>query len=230
MEPIDQIASLDNVTRVYERGLVTALCDVTLSISRGESLAIMGPSGSGKSTLLHLLCGLDRPTTGRVIFEGREPGTLEAWARIRARRIGFVFQMFNLLPTLTSHENIELAMLGVVPGATERRVRTARLLDRVGLSSRRNHHPAELSGGERQRVAIARALANDPAIILADEPTGNLDSKTSLQIMDLLMDINHSGKTTLVLVTHDPGVAARAGRRLTMVDGRLVDEQTKTLD
>lgn len=216
------LVEIENVTRLYDRGLVCALSQVSLSVAPGESMAIMGPSGSGKSTLLHLLCGLDRPTTGRVRFQGAEPGSLGQWARIRARRIGFVFQTFNLLAAFSAVENVEIPMFGVIP-ASRRRARALDLLERVGLADRAGHHPAELSGGERQRVAIARSLANSPALILADEPTGNLDSGASRQIMELLAGIHRTEGATLVIVTHDPGVACQAQRLVLLADGRIVN-------
>jgi putative ABC transport system ATP-binding protein len=215
------LISLEHVSRIYFKGECVALCDVTLSIERRERLAVMGPSGSGKSTLLHILCGLDRPTEGRVLFEGRQDLTARDWARVRAQRIGFIFQSFNLLPTLTSEQNIEIPMLGVVQNARERRERAMELLSRVGLSGRSRHLPNELSGGEKQRLAIARGLANSPDLILADEPTGNLDSKTSAEILDLLDDIYSREGATMVIVTHDKEIAERVGRLVMVKDGRI---------
>jgi putative ABC transport system ATP-binding protein len=216
------LVSLEHVSRIYPKGECVALCDVTLSIERQERLAIMGPSGSGKSTLLHILCGLDRPTEGRVLFEGRQGLTARDWASVRARRIGFIFQSFNLLPTLTSEQNIEISMLGVVQNGRERRQRTVELLSRVGLTGRSKHLPSELSGGEKQRLAIARSLANAPDLILADEPTGNLDSKTSVGILELLENIYWTEGATLVIVTHDREIAQRFRRLVTIKDGRIV--------
>jgi len=216
----DSILSLENVWRVYDRGRLAAVADVTLSVARGEHLAVRGPSGSGKSTLLHLACGLDRPTRGAVLFEGAEPSPGQ-WRRYRARRIGFVFQSFQLLPTLTARQNVEIPMLGVVSGSRKRRMRTEELLEQVGLADRAGHRPAKLSGGERQRVAIARGLANSPDLILADEPTGNLDSHSAAEVLDLLEDLRRRRGAALVVVTHDITVATRAGRTMHMLDGRI---------
>ncbi len=218
------IAELQNVSRHFECGGVTALQEVSLRIDRGDAIAITGPSGSGKSTLLHILSGLDHPTGGRALFNGAAPRGRSAWACIRARHIGFVFQEFNLLPTLTAVENVQVPMFGVVPTARERARRAGELLGRVGLSGRATHRPAQLSGGERQRIAIARSLANAPDLILADEPTGNLDSGTSSDVMDLLCELHAEGVATLVIVTHDPDVAGRVGSAVRILDGRIVEE------
>ena len=220
----DPIVTVEHVSRSYDEGRVMALQDVTCSIFPGEYVAIVGPSGSGKSTLLHLLCGLDRPTQGRVLFEGSEPVSVRQWTKLRARRIGFVFQAFHLLPTLTAQENIEIPMFGVVHRARDRQRRALELLERVGLAARARHRPFELSGGERQRVAIARGLANAPVLLLADEPTGNLDSRTAADIMHLLHNVHMqegNGKT-LVLVTHNLEMAAHSDRLLQLIDGRIV--------
>jgi putative ABC transport system ATP-binding protein len=219
-DAVQLLAAID-VSRSYDGGRILAVADASVSVSPGETIAIMGQSGSGKSTLLNLMCGLDRPDGGRVLVDGREPGSRGAWADVRARRIGMVFQSFNLLPMLSARENVEIPMFGVVPGARMRRERATSLLEEVGLGARASHRPTELSGGERQRVAIARSLANDPAILLADEPTGSLDSTTAVVILALLADLVRSRGLALVVVTHDPQVAARAGRQLVMVDGRL---------
>jgi len=215
------LLALEGVTRAYAGGRVTALDRVSLTIRRGEYVAVTGPSGCGKSTLLHMLCGLDRPTAGRVIFDGVEPRSSRAWAQMRARRVGFVFQAFHLLPTLTAAENVEIPMCGVEPSGRRRRERALALLERVGLADRAPHRPGSLSGGECQRVAIARSLANAPDVILADEPTGNLDSGSAAAILDLLGEIHWVRGGTLVLVTHDAQVASRASRRLAMLDGRV---------
>ena len=221
-----QLLSAEEVSRVYPKGGCAALNNLTLAVSPGEYVAVSGPSGSGKSTLLHLLCGLDRPTTGRILFDNIAPASLSAWARLRARRIGFVFQSFNLLPTLTALQNVEVPMFGVIRSPKERRRRAGSLLECVGLSSRSGHRPGELSGGEKQRLAIARSLANAPDVILADEPTGNLDSRTSGEILDLLEGIRRTGGTTLVLVTHDAAIARRAGRRIALLDGTVASDES----
>jgi putative ABC transport system ATP-binding protein len=205
-------------------GPVRALSDVSLMMNAGEHVAITGPSGCGKSTLLHLIGGVDTPTSGTVLFEGRDLSRLSETERGRMRltRIGFVFQRFFLLPMLTAAENVELpqAEAGVAPG--ERRARTRELLAYVGLADRVHHLPSQLSGGEMQRVAIARALANRPALLLADEPTGELDDGTSQHIADLFDRVNADG-TAILLVTHNPALAARAARRLSMASGRVVE-------
>jgi len=216
----------EQVGRIFPKSRCVALRDVSLAVAPGEHLAIMGPSGSGKSTLLHILCGLDRPTTGRVKFGGVEPESARAWRALRARKIGFVFQAFNLIPTLTARQNVEIAMFGVLGAAKERAAKALYLLGRVGLSERADHRPAELSGGEKQRLAIARSLANSPAVILADEPTGNLDSKTSSQILDLLDVIRSSEGTALVVVTHDEAIAHRASRLICIRDGMVDSDRS----
>jgi len=220
--PVPALVEAQRVSRVYDDGRIQALSDVSLRVAGGESMAITGPSGSGKSTLLNLLCGLDGPTEGRVLVDGRSPGSPREWAEVRARRIGMVFQSFNLLPVLTACENVEVAMFGVVPGAAERRRRALELLDEVGLGRRAHHRPSALSGGERQRVAIARSLANRPVLLLADEPTGSLDSSNAAAILDLLLDLRHTRNMAVVIVTHDCDVAAAADRQLHMLDGRIV--------
>jgi putative ABC transport system ATP-binding protein len=217
----DAILALDNVSRSYPTG-VTALSGVSLAVARGESIALCGPSGCGKSTLLHVLCGLDRSTSGRVFFNGAQPASSGAWAHIRATRIGFVFQAFHLLPGLSASENVQVPMLGIVNGARERRRRADALLQRVGLSNRAGHRPGQLSGGECQRVAIARSLANAPDVILADEPTGNLDSTTSAAILKLLASIHQKDGVTLVMATHDAAISGFARRTIHMLDGRLL--------
>ena len=218
------LVELVDASRVYDGGRVAALRGVSLRVEAGASIAVVGPSGSGKSTLLHLLSGMDEPSGGAVRFEGRAPGGPEAWCRLRARRIGFVFQGYHLLPALTAWQNVQLPMLGVVAGARARAERARELLERVGLGVRLRHLPSQLSGGERQRVAIARSLANGPDLILADEPTGNLDSVASAEILDLLTEVRGEQGAALVLVTHDPAVAARCERVVRLRDGRVVDE------
>jgi putative ABC transport system ATP-binding protein len=206
-------------------GAVTALGDVSIRVEPGDYAAITGPSGCGKSTLLHLLGCVDQPSTGSLIFEGRDVRALSESerSRIRLTRIGFVFQRFFLLPMLTAWENIELPQAEAGAAKTVRRERTRELLDYVGLGGRRDHRPSQLSGGEMQRVAIARALANRPALLLADEPTGELDDETGAQVADLFDRVHEDG-TAIVVVTHNPAVAARAGRHLVMKSGRIVVE------
>ena len=203
-------------------GTLTILHPLDLTIEAGAVAAITGPSGSGKSTLLGLVAGLDAPSAGRVIIDGIDITTLneDGLARLRGTRIGFVFQFFHLLPSLTAYENVLVPM--EIAGAPDARVRATALLAEVGLQERGHHYPSQLSGGEQQRVAIARALANDPPLLLADEPTGNLDSATGHSIVELLLGINRTRNTTLVLVTHDPELAARADVRIALRDGRVV--------
>ena len=218
---------LDDVCRSYRVGdsEVHAVQHVTFRIGGGEHVAIMGPSGSGKSTLLHILGCLDRPTSGRYRFRDRDVGDLsdEERSHLRQNEIGFVFQFFHLLPRLTAQGNVELPMLfaGVAPG--ERRQRAADALRAVGLADRAHHRPDQLSGGQRQRVAIARAVVMRPSLLLADEPTGNLDRSSAEEVMTLLEKISGDGRT-LIVVTHDPEVAQRARRVIRMSDGRIVEE------
>ena len=210
------------LTRVYgERVPVKALDGVTLQIHKGEVVAIVGPSGSGKSTLLNLIGALDRPSTGEVIVNGTPLSQVKNLDRFRGQTIGFIFQSHNLLPTLTARENIEVPMYELPLSGRKRRARANELLGLVGLAQRGNHLPNQLSGGERQRVAIARALANQPAIVLADEPTGTLDSKTTADIMGLLGQLNREQRVTLVIVTHNTEVAAAAQRVITIRDGKI---------
>jgi putative ABC transport system ATP-binding protein len=208
-----------------DEGLVRALDDVDVEVARGEALAIMGPSGCGKSTLLHLLGGLDRPSNGQVWLEGTRLDTMSEreLARVRRRAVGFVFQAFHLMEELTALENVELPaqLAGASPRAARRRA--LRLLEQVELADRAAHLPSALSGGQRQRVAIARALANEPAVVLADEPTGNLDSAATLEVLRLFDRLHESGQT-LVIVTHDERIAATADRLVSMRDGSFVDE------
>jgi putative ABC transport system ATP-binding protein len=218
------IVEARGVSKVYPMpaGPVEALRDVSLTVAPGEYVAISGPSGCGKSTLLHLLGCVDTPTAGSLLFEGRPVLAMaeQERSRIRLRRIGFVFQRFYLLPMLTAWENVELVQSEAGMPAAERRARTRALLEYVGLGERAGHLPSQLSGGEMQRVAIARALANRPGLVLADEPTGELDDETGEQIGDLFDRVNADG-TALVIVTHNPALAARARRRLAMRSGRL---------
>jgi putative ABC transport system ATP-binding protein len=223
--PPVRIAARD-LTRRYGEGdaAVDALGGVSLAVTEGALVAVMGPSGSGKSTLMHLLAGLDRPTGGEVWIDGAQIGTLgdTELTKLRRRQIGFVFQFFNLLPMLTAEENILLPLqLG---GRAPERAWVDELIDRVGLGDRRGHRPSELSGGQQQRVALARALVAKPTVVFADEPTGNLDSSTSGEILELLRECVSSYGQTTVMVTHDPTAAAIADRILFLADGRLVKE------
>lgn len=219
------LVELRNCRRVYDNGRIIALDDVSFAVARGDFIAITGPSGSGKSTLLDVLCGLEEPSSGEVLFDGEIVRGRTDWARIRSERIGFVFQSFYLIPSLTVAENIELAMLWQGISAHDRRDRVAELLERLGLGKRGGQHPLQLSGGERQRVAIARALANRPELIVADEPTGSLDSRSSADIIDLLEDLQRNNAITVVIVTHDRAIAERCDRRVELVDGRIVSDQ-----
>lgn len=223
--PRSAVALLENVTKTYVMGAaeVRALAGVSVSFAAGTFWAIMGASGSGKSTMLNLLGCLDRPSTGRYLLEGQDVARLDdnALSEFRLRHLGFIFQSFNLIQQLTVRENIELPLFYLDWDAERSAERAEEMAERVGLAGRLGHRPAELSGGEQQRVAIARSLAADPSILLADEPTGNLDTATSAQIMDLLADLNAQGKT-VIMVTHEPDLARYAGYRLHMRDG-LVD-------
>jgi len=219
---------VEDITKLYNMGAVkvSALRGVSLAIERGEVVSIMGPSGSGKSTLMNILGCLDKPTTGRYLLDGEEVGALDddALAAIRNRKIGFVFQTFNLLSRTTAYSNVELPLLYGKRDQGQREHVKA-VLEAVGLADRMHHRPNELSGGEQQRVAIARALINDPVIMLADEPTGNLDSKTGAEILDLLLGLNRERGLTLILVTHDPKIAARSGRVVRLQDGMIENHE-----
>jgi putative ABC transport system ATP-binding protein len=205
---------------------LTILHPLDLDVSAGRSLAVIGPSGSGKSTLLGLIAGLDAPSTGTITIAGTEITSLDedALARLRGEKIGFVFQFFHLVPSLTAKENIQVPM--EIAGRRDAMTRAQALLDEVGLHDRGHHYPSQLSGGEQQRIAIARALANDPPLILADEPTGNLDSSNGRHILDLLLEVRRNRGVTLVMVTHDQTVAAIADERLVLRDGRPVVEES----
>ena len=218
---------LEDVAKLYRMGKVevSALNGVSLSVRHGEMMAIMGPSGSGKSTLMNIIGCLDVPTSGRYFLEGEEVGTLggNRLAEIRNRKIGFVFQTYTLLPRLTAQANVELPLL--YGNGRGRKDRAREALERVGLGDRVAHRPTELSGGEQQRVGIARALVGDPAILLADEPTGNLDSRASLDIMSILQGLNEDEGMTVIIVTHESDVAAHAGRVVSMLDGMVVSDE-----
>jgi len=224
------VIELKGIEKIYRMGdtTVEALNNVSITINKGDFVAIMGSSGSGKSTMLNLIGCLDRPTKGNYKLEGQDVSNMndDELSNARLRYIGFIFQSFNLLPHLTVLRNIELPLYYQGCNSEDSQQRAEELAARVGLESRTKHRPTELSGGQCQRVAIARALANDPALILADEPTGNLDSKTGLEIMQLLVDLNKQGKT-IVMVTHENQIAAYADRQIHMRDGQILPEVTK---
>ncbi len=213
-----------DVVKTYDEGRTRALDGATLSVRRGEFVAITGPSGCGKSTLLHLIAALERPDAGRIVVEGEEITKRRDLSRYRARTIGLIFQLHNLLPNLTAAENVQVPMYETPLSARERRRKAAALLALVDLADMAKKRPAQLSGGERQRVAIARALSNDPPIVLADEPTGSLDSKAGGRVLDVLRSIQRERGVTLVLVTHDERIAATADRVVRMLDGRIETE------
>jgi ABC-type lipoprotein export system ATPase subunit len=213
------------LTRDFDEGHVKALRGVDFSIGEGEFVAITGPSGSGKSTLLQLLGALDRPTAGTLLYRGESLPDNHDLARYRAREVGFIFQAFCLLPTFTAAENVQMPMFETDRSVSERRERAVELLKLVGLEHRLEHFPSKLSGGERQRVAIARSLANDPSLLLADEPTGNLDSENAHSVLDLLVRLQQERGRAMVLVTHDATIAQHAKRVLRMLDGRIVSDQ-----
>jgi putative ABC transport system ATP-binding protein len=223
--------ALNDVSKTVMSGdqPLTILHPLTMNIPRGRFVAVVGPSGSGKSTLLGLIAGLDLPTTGSVVIDGTDITRLgeDALARLRGEKIGFVFQFFHLIPSLSAFENIAVPM--EIAGVSDPWSRARALLDEVGLSGRAHHYPSQLSGGEQQRVALARALANDPPIVLADEPTGNLDSANGRHIMTLLREIHERRQTTLILVTHDADLAAMADERIVLRDGRVVEAVTGAL-
>ena len=219
------LIALAGVSRNFDDGAIVALKAVDLAIDAGECVAILGPSGSGKSSIVNLLSGIDLPTCGRVLWNGRPVASRRAWARLRRNDIGIVFQEFHLLPTLTARENVEMALMGRGILAEERRERAEGALARVGLAHRIKHLPHALSGGERQRVAIARAIVNAPRLLLADEPTGNLDSANADAVADLLFNLQRDTGMTVVLVTHDEHLAARCRRCVRIRDGEIADDR-----
>jgi putative ABC transport system ATP-binding protein len=228
------VISLQDVKKIYELGdnSVHALSGVSLDIEAGEFVTITGASGSGKSTMMHILGCLDRPTAGRYLLNGKDVSNLpkEELAAIRNKQIGFVFQGFNLLPRTTAAENVEVPLLYSRPPMTtsERKSRALEALESLGLSDRAEHHPSQLSGGQQQRVAIARALVNKPSLILADEPTGNLDSKTSIEVMRLLQDLRERSGITIILITHEAEIAAYGTRIISVKDGLIVSDTPNT--
>jgi putative ABC transport system ATP-binding protein len=221
---------VENVEKVYKLGEipVQALKDVSLELQKGEFVAIMGPSGSGKTTLLNLIGVLDKPTKGKIYIDGRDITKLKEKELTRLRRstVGYIFQFYNLIPVLSAFENVELPMLIAGMARKEREERAHHLLEKVGLAGRENHRPDELSGGEQQRVAIVRALANKPSVVLADEPTGDLDSKTGKEVMQALRDLSSNEGATVIVVTHDPMVADMASKIFEMRDGSIIRSRT----
>ena len=214
----------NGLKKEYDDGQVQALRGVDFRIQQGEFVAIIGPSGSGKSTLLQMLGALDRPSAGTLKYRGASLQERTDLASYRAREIGFIFQAFHLLPTFTALENVQIPMFGILRSVSEREHRATELLKAVGLETRLHHRPAKLSGGERQRVAIARSLANGASVLLADEPTGNLDSENATLILDLIAGFRREQNFTLILVTHDPSIARQAARIVEMKDGRIVSD------
>ena len=223
------LIAMQGVTKTYDAGelAVRALCGIDLEIERGQMVAIIGPSGSGKSTLMHILGCLDAPSEGTYRLEGRDVSKLSSWdlAAVRNQKVGFVFQTFNLLPKASLQRNVELPLLYAGVTGDERKGRALAALRKVGLVDRAKHRPAELSGGQRQRAAIARAIVNEPSLILADEPTGNLDTRTGLEILSIF-DAMHAKGETIVIVTHDPRIAERCERVVQIVDGRIEDDRS----
>jgi putative ABC transport system ATP-binding protein len=227
-EDAARLIQLRGITKTYDSGelAVQALAGIDLAVTRGQMVAIVGPSGSGKSTLMHIIGCLDAPTAGAYVLDGQDVSELSSFALagVRNRKVGFVFQTFNLLPKASLLRNVELPLLYGGIGRGERRVRAKETLALVGLSDRARHKPAQLSGGQRQRAAIARALVNDPALVLADEPTGNLDSKTGVEILKIFHEMHGRGRT-IVIVTHDPRIAEQCERIVQIVDGRIEDDK-----
>jgi putative ABC transport system ATP-binding protein len=230
----DSVVDLLNVSKGFMRGPqeIPVLTNTTLHIPKGDFVAVMGPSGSGKSTLLNLCAGLDRPTTGKVIVNGTDLGKLSEakLSKWRSENLGFIFQMFNLMPVLTAQENVELPLMLTPLSRSERRRQAETSLRIVGLADRADHYPRQLSGGQEQRVAIARALANDPVLLLADEPTGNLDATSAQDVLELLHSLNEQFGTTIVMVTHDPKAARRAKKLLHLEKGTFVQADIEMLE
>ena len=214
----------ENLTKSYEKGSIKALDGVNLVIERGDFVSIIGPSGSGKSTLLNMLGGLDKPTAGTVIIDGVDITKEKDLSELRSDKVGFIFQLHNLIPNLNALDNVEIPLIGTGMKEKEMKQRAKYLLEAVGLGDRMKQKPNKLSGGQRQRIAIARALVNNPSIILADEPTGSLDTKTGARILDLLRNIQENNNVTLIIVTHDPEVAAMANRTIKIRDGRIIED------
>lgn len=214
----------ENLTKSYEKGSIKALDGVNLVIERGDFVSIIGPSGSGKSTLLNMLGGLDKPTSGTVIIDGVDITKEKDLSELRSAKVGFIFQLHNLIPNLNALDNVEIPLIGTGMKEKEMKQRAKYLLEAVGLGDRMKQKPNKLSGGQRQRIAIARALVNNPSIILADEPTGSLDTKTGARILDLLRNIQENNNVTLIIVTHDPEVAAMANRTIKIRDGRIIED------
>lgn len=223
----ESIVESRNLVKIYGDGAeVRALDGIDMRIAPGEFVTVVGPSGSGKSTLLNMIGALDRPSDGSVLVEGQDLQEVRDLDAFRARKVGFIFQLHNLIPTLTARENVEVPMMGQPISRGNRRKRAADLLEMVGLGHRLDHLPNQLSGGQRQRVAVARALANKPAIVLADEPTGDLDTDSGAEVIDLMKHLNEDLNTTFIVVTHDPAVSRETERVLIMRDGRIVHEHT----
>ena len=227
MSSRELVVEMRGVVKTFEDGRVRALDGIDLQIAAGEWVTVVGPSGCGKSTLLHLIAALERADAGTIVVNGEDLAKERDLCRHRAREVGLVFQLDNLLPTLSASENVQVPMFEIGLSAGQRRRRAQELLALVDLTDQAKNRPAELSGGERQRVAIARALANEPGILLMDEPTGRLDSESGRRVLDLIQALRQQHRLTVVLVTHDAGVAARADRIVRMLDGRMVDEEVR---
>jgi putative ABC transport system ATP-binding protein len=225
----ETVIQVENLAKIYRLGKVSipALRGISFNVTKGEFLVVMGPSGSGKTTLLNLIGAIDKPTSGRILIEGRDITTLGEGelTKLRRHKIGFIFQFYNLIPALTALENVELPMLMAGVSRKDASKRAFQLLEMVGLTERVSHLPDELSGGEQQRVAIARALANKPSVILADEPTGDLDTKTGMEVVQILYDTSKKENATVIVVTHDPMITEKADRILHMRDGNIIGEK-----